>query len=87
MEHIQHGCCFDGNRGAVVLQQDFYTRFNLGFSEDIMLFEELDVLGMSQIRQSLRSRFEVQQTAFGSFLNPCIGITVAVKDDTFMNAL
>ena len=50
-----------------------------------MLFEQLDVLGMSQIRQSLRSRFEVQQTAFGSFLNPCIGITVAVEDDTFMS--
>ena len=85
MEHIQHGCCFDRNRGAVVLQQDFYTGFNLCFSEDVMLFEQLDVLGMSQIRQSLRSRFEVQQTAFGSFLNPCIGITVAVEDNAFMS--
>ena len=85
MEHIQHGCCFDRNRGAVVLQQDFYTGFNLGFCEDVMLFEQLDVLGMSQIRQSLRSRFKVQQTAFGSFLNPCIGITVAVEDNAFMS--
>ena len=50
-----------------------------------MFFEQLDVLGMTQIRQSLRSRFEVQQTAFCSFLNPCIGITVAVKDDTLMS--
>ena len=85
MEHIQHGCCFDRNRGAVVLQQDFYTGFNLSFSEDVMFFEQLDVLSMSQIRQSLRSRFEVQQATFGSFLNPFISITVAVEDDTFMS--
>ena len=85
MEHIQHGCCFDGNRGAVVLQQDFYTGFNFGFSEDVMFFEQLNVLSMSQIRQSLRSRFEVQQATFSSFINPFIGITVAIEDDTFVS--
>ena len=85
MEHIQHGCCFDRNCGAVVLQQDFYTGFNLSFSEDVVFFEQLNVLSMSQIRQSLRSRFEVQQATFSSFLNPGIGITIAVEDDAFVS--
>ena len=40
---------------------------------------------MSQIRQSLRSRFEVQQATFGSFLNPFVSITITVEDNAFMS--
>ena len=84
MEHIQHGCCFNRNRGAVVLQQDFYTRFNLSLVEDIVLFKQSDVLRMTKIRQSLRSRFQVQQAAFFCFFNPGISVAVAIEDDTLM---
>ncbi len=85
VEHIQHGSSFDRNGGAVVFQQDFYTGFNLSLSEDVVFFKQLNVLSMSHVRQSLRSRFEVQQAAFCSFSNPFIGVTVAIEDNAFVS--
>ena len=84
MEHIQHSCCFNRNRGAVVLQQDFYTGFNLSLVEDVVFFKQSDVFLVTKIRQSLRSRFQVQQAAFFCFFNPSIGVAVAIEDDTLV---
>ena len=84
MEHIQHSCCFNRNRGAVVLQQNFYTGFNLSLAEDVMFFKQSNVFLVTKIRQSLRSRFQVQQTTFFCFFNPSIGVAVAIEDDALM---
>ena len=84
MEHIQCGSSFDGNSSAVVFQQDFYTGLNFSFGEDMMLSKQSNVLFAAQIRQSFRSRFQVQEATFCSFSNPFIGVTIAVKYDAFM---
>ena len=85
VEHIQCGSSLDGNGGAVVFQQDFHTGFNFSFSKDVVLSKESHVLFAAQIRQSLRSGFQVQQATFSSFSHPFIGVTIAVEDDALVS--
>ena len=49
-----------------------------------MFFKQSDVFLVTKIRQSLRSRFQVQQAAFFCFFNPSIGVAVAIEDDTLV---
>ena len=49
-----------------------------------MFCEQLDVFLINEVRKSIRSCLQVVETAFFSFLNPLVCITVAVEDDSFM---
>ena len=68
----------------IVLKLDLITGMKLCMCKDVMAGKKFFILFIGEVRQCIRSRYQVVETAFFCFFDPFICITVSVEDDTFV---
>ena len=69
---------------AVVIKQDFTTGMYFFCCVDPMTGKQCNIFFIYQMRNRIRSVFQIQQAASFRFLYPFIRIVVAVENNTFM---
>ena len=82
--HIDHGQSFDIQGLDVLFKHDFITRMKFFFIEDFVRNKQLNSFFCYQLLQCLRSVGNIRQSAFFGFLDPLVGVVVAVEYNALM---
>ena len=82
--HVAHRLPLDVDELGIRLKLDLVAAAVLGFVEHAELLEQRDVLLVEHVRGGIHERLQIQKPAPLGFLEPLIGITVAVEDDALV---
>ena len=84
MSHMGHCLGIDEDLGSIVIIHDFSSGLEFGAGHDAGFREEFDSLVFIEDIGGLDGGLEVEKSALFSFLDPGIGIAIAIEDDSFM---